>query len=503
VALIGTARADRLSARFDLDQLFGLGGADILTSTDWNDTYLDGGAGNDRLESILEIDESRQDWRLTQAGGLGNDTLEASISGTNWDEDATLVASLSGGAGRDDIQVSLSGSFGQLDTTIAASGGSGADLINITNNVEGVGGLMRHVVWAGDGDDTVVVQNGDDVIRVSNTIHGEGGHDVIVARAVGLEWDGVVDGEASNTITGGVGNDRIAAVAEGLTTDERWTVGTNTIAGDAGHDVIRANSWHANAITGGTGNDRIYATLVEEGVSYSLDTQNFVDGGDGNDLIVANGRSDTNGTEGEYVDLTPNVLENRLLGGNGNDTIRATGSVFAWDGTGSVRNVLLGGAGADNLHAEVAEGSPGANRMFGHDGNDRLQSVGGDGNLLHGGKGRDVLIGGEGGDTFTGAAGADTFVFGSEPGGRDVITDFMADDRIAIVGLVDRGAPGLYDDFVAAVDTVTQARAGAPIELAFADGARIAITAVGVGGAIDSIDDFIGTAQIVSADTLV
>ena len=184
----------------------------------------------------------------------------------------------------------------------------------------------------------------------------------------------------------------------------------------------------------------------------------------------------------------PLLLTNRLIGGNDNDTMWASGtflSNFPFDSVGSVRNEMLGGAGNDTIYAEVGEGSPGANRMFGHDGNDRLQSVGGDGNLLHGGKGGDVLIGGEGSDTFTGDAGADTFVFGSGPGGRDVITDLMADDRIAIVGLVDRGAPGLYDDFVAAVDIVTQARAGAPIELAFADGARIAITAVGVGGTIE------------------
>ena len=233
------------------------------------------------------------------------------------------------------------------------------------------------------------------------------------------------------------------------------------VSGDAGNDTIRGEAAHANTLSGGKGNDTIWATLTENYTSYSWTPRNDLDGGDGGSSGLG---------VGEIWDLwddgdPPLLLMNRLVGGNGNDTMWVSGTFLGnppLDSYGSVRNEMLGGAGNDTIYAEVGEGSPGANRMFGHDGNDRLQSVGGDGNLLHGGKGRDVLIGGEGGDTFTGDADADTFVFGSGPGGRDVITDFMADDRIAVAGLVDRGARGLYDDFVAAVerDTGPRRRAG-------------------------------------------
>ena len=152
---------------------------------------------------------------------------------------------------------------------------------------------------------------------------------------------------------------------------------------------------------------------------------------------------------------------------------------------GSAVNVLLANDGNDTLVATIQAGTLGSNRLFGHNGNDRLQVGGGDGNLLNAGQGRDVLIGGFGGDTFVGGGGVDTFVFSSEAGGADVITDFGRDDRIAITGLVDQGARGLLNDLVAAVDTVTQASRGAPVDVRFDDGATLRFHLVGVTGAIE------------------
>ena len=505
MALNGTARADRLSVRFDLDQLFGLGGADILTSTDRNDTYLDGGDGNDQLSSVFNLWALPVDWvgRLvaTQQGGKGDDTLEARVQGTG-DLDLDFRANLSGGDGRDTITATLGGSAWNAWAAFTIWGGSGDDTIRVLENFDVFHGLLAPTIHAGAGNDRVRIETSGNIPHVTNTVNGEGGNDRIFAAAIGFHNDGVTEATAVNRISGGDGHDQIEAIALGA--DEWASVGTNIVSGDAGNDTIRGEAAHANTLSGGKGNDTIWATLTENYTSYSWTPRNDLDGGDGDDFLWASGWA-------EIWDLwddgdPPLLLTNRLVGGNGNDTMWVSGTFLGnppLNSYGSVRNEMLGGAGNDTIYAEVGEGSPGANRMFGHDGNDRLQSVGGDGNLLHGGKGRDVLIGGEGGDTFTGDADADTFVFGSGPGGRDVITDFMADDRIAVAGLVDRGARGLYDDFVAAVESVTQARAGAPVELAFADGARIAITAVGIGGAIDSIDDFIGAAQVVSADALV
>ena len=89
------------------------------------------------------------------------------------------------------------------------------------------------------------------------------------------------------------------------------------------------------------------------------------------------------------------------------------------------RTSCLAGEGNDNLVATIQGGTLGANRMFGQNGNDRLQVNGGTGNLLNGGPGQDVLIAGTGNDSFIGGFGNDVFQFlstaGSNPTSRDIV----------------------------------------------------------------------------------
>lgn len=55
MALNGTPAADNLSARFDGDAVYGLGGRDMLTSSSYVDTLLDGGVGNDQLATYYDL----------------------------------------------------------------------------------------------------------------------------------------------------------------------------------------------------------------------------------------------------------------------------------------------------------------------------------------------------------------------------------------------------------------------------------------------------------------
>ena len=73
---------------------------------------------------------------------------------------------------------------------------------------------------------------------------------------------------------------------------------------------------------------------------------------------------------------------------DGGDTLQASAFVQDYGNGDSARNVLLARDGNDNLVATLQAGTLGANRMFGQNGNDRLQSNGGTGNLLNGGPGR-------------------------------------------------------------------------------------------------------------------
>ncbi len=120
---------------------------------------------------------------------------------------------------------------------------------------------------------------------------------------------------------------------------------------------------------------------------------------------------------------------NVLNGGTGNDELLAVGA--------SGDNTLNGGAGFDTLNAD---NSTGDNTLNGDSGNDFLSAFGASGNntldggagndILIGGNGNDFLIGGRGSDSISGGGGTDTFVFNSFNEGTDNIRDFNATNEI-------------------------------------------------------------------------
>jgi trimeric autotransporter adhesin len=98
-------------------------------------------------------------------------------------------------------------------------------------------------------------------------------------------------------------------------------------------------------------------------------------------------------------------------------------------GAGLPHNVLVGGAGADQMY-----GGAGEDTLVGNDGNDRLDG-GADADLLVGGAGDDLLLGGGGDDTLDGGAGNDTYTIDLRKGpGRVTIRD---SDRTGTIQVID------------------------------------------------------------------
>ena len=298
MALNGTPAADNLSARFDGDAVYGLGGRDMLTSSSYVDTLLDGGVGNDQLATyydlalVPDVDEFRI--AFSQVGGLGNDRMRVWLYGQHGSEFSPWIyasVNLTGGDGLDEISVNLLSSDGFFETS-NISAGAGDDVITVSEDVRRSNiSTMEQIIDAGEGNDQVVISTLGGFFSVENTIVGGGGNDRIFSDAVAFEWNGSSGATARNEISGGLGDDMIQATAHGIT-DQYYATGQNIIRGDGGNDRIAAETWNYNELYGGTGDDVILATLIDE-YDQSRDSFNILDGGEGDDFLSAAVRVDT------------------------------------------------------------------------------------------------------------------------------------------------------------------------------------------------------------------
>ncbi|MEP0888711.1 calcium-binding protein [Leptolyngbya sp. FACHB-16] len=159
---------------------------------------------------------------------------------------------------------------------------------------------------------------------------------------------------------------------------------SSSMDGGAGNDILIAGPTF-DALSGGEGNDQLYG-------GDAIDT---LDGGSGDDFLDAGNDND---------DLSGAAGNDTLDGGNGND--------FLSGGNGN--DSLFGRAGNDTLG-----GDEGNDSLFGGAGDDFLQGEAGS-DIIFGGVGNDTLTGGGPSsynsfgvtDSLTGGDGADSFILG-------------------------------------------------------------------------------------------
>jgi Ca2+-binding RTX toxin-like protein len=195
--------------------------------------------------------------------------------------------------------------------TVRALGGD--DLVDAAGGNDAIDG--------GDGADTLLGGMGDDRIRTGdgfNVANGGDGNDTLIGGAgddAGYYYDNVT-GDYFYGLNGGTGDDSIDAGAGG-----DWLtggLGIDTLRGGDGNDTLfgtgdAINESGADLLDGGTGDDIISAGSYDR--AYGRDgndeldayfaTDVVLDGGDGNDVILAE-------------EIGGNT---RLLGGRGNDVI--------------------------------------------------------------------------------------------------------------------------------------------------------------------------------------
>jgi serralysin len=195
-----------------------------------------------------------------------------------------------------------------------------------------------------------------------------------------------------------------------------------------------------NRLNGGANSD--FITTTTPGSGGTAGTGDVVDGGNGNDTVIAYGGDDSlAGGIGNDL-LFGNTGNDTLLGEEGNDTLLSGQGNDSVSG-GSGNDILSGGLGNDTLSGgdgnDILFGGQGADSLAGDAGNDTL--VGGKGSdTLAGGAGNDFMTGDQGADVLTGGEGNDTFAFlgygkvqNAAALGEDTITDFTTgSDKIAL-----------------------------------------------------------------------
>ncbi|HNB68211.1 calcium-binding protein [Accumulibacter sp.] len=412
--------------------------SDNVLAGNRSQNLLDGGAGNDSLAGGEGDD--------TLIGGLGNDLLfggpgndvyylgigdtvyEGIDSGTDTiDTDATwslpdhvenLVlsgfASINGTGNRNDNSLlgnAAANMLNGLDGNDTLDGREGDDTL------DGGKGSDRYVVRRGNGNDTIICLDDNEVHLDTLILDGLGAADVRLTR-----WaDDLVVTIAPTNDTIVIRNFMVYlgyqsidtfVFADGSTWNRQGVLANLVIVGSEGDDSL---SVYANSLTrkayGLGGNDSIYG-------SSRSDT---LDGGAGNDILY--------GQEGNDVMVGASGRDS-LLGGPGEDLLSG----------GSDADSLLGGDGDDLL-----DGGDGNDRLYGEwhfpdrgvTGNRDTLSGGAGDDFLDGEAGNDELSGGLGNDTLVGYAGNDTYVYRRGDGNDQIDNDDITPSRVDTLKLLD------------------------------------------------------------------
>ncbi|MEG3929527.1 MULTISPECIES: calcium-binding protein [unclassified Microcoleus] len=390
--------------------IFGQADNDTLISVGPNDTIY-GGEDEDSIRSqrtpALLFGDTGNDTIVAEAraslyGGLGEDliqgTVEANLIFGNEGADTLLGGaqrrdSLYGGKGNDAIGFFIAGGGNNLGLPLTGgfAGNEGSNFLRGDLGDDSVVGInVRDSLFGGRGNDTLlgVASNsylsGDldnDTLFIANSTQTSPFASGVIT--IGIERTTLIGGGGNDSLEGGIGD---------------FGGGRNFFEGGDGNDTIRVFATQDTAL-GGAGDDFIQSSTVPNVLS-SVGAQssfpgfagrNSLDGGVGNDTIVAAFVTDTM-IGGEGNDSLSGIFTN-AVGGDGNDTIDATKAIFA--GTGTALITLDGGLGNDRL---IGYTNPTTGSSF---------TVT---NLMNGGVGSDTIVFGTQGDRIIGNMEGNDFI---------------------------------------------------------------------------------------------
>ena len=442
----GTAYDDVYRTDVGNDVLWGLGGADTLSSGIGDDT-LYGGAGDDGL-----------------SGGDGNDLIDGGDGDDTVDYSAAAAAVMVN-LGLAGVQDTLGAGIDRLVSIENAVGSAFDDrLTGHAGDNRLYGGVGDDRLYGVAGNDIVEGGAGDDVLDGGlgdDTLKGGSGRDMLFGREGSDVLDGgaEVDTAAYSDAAARVVVDLAVTAAQDTLGGGSYTlISIENLIGSGFDDTLSGNG-RANELSGGAGADQLFGRSGDDRL-FGGDGDDRLDGGAGADLLCGQGGGDVMvGGAGDDVYIVEStadrVYETRttastdLRDAGGVDAVTSSISIDldAYNGIRFVENLTLTGTrgayGYGNALDNVIAGNAANNDLRGEAGRDKLL----------GGAGDDDLSGGLGADTLTGGAGADWFIFDAALSAANVdrITDYsVIDDTIllenrvftafATTGILDWGA---------------------------------------------------------------
>lgn len=447
----GTAAANLLAGNGAANNLAGLAGNDTLDGGAGRDT-LTGGSGDDRyvIDNVLDV--------IVENAGEGIDTVQSSVSyvlGATLEHLVLTGAAAISGAGNG-MANSISGNIAAnklsgLDGNDTLTGNAGNDILD--------GGSGADALDGGTGNDLFVIDSAADTVTERD---GEGTDTIrssLTSTTVAAFVENLTLLAGAQNGTGNGLNNSILGNGDANALD--GAAGNDTLSGAAGNDTLTGAAG-ADRMAGGLGNDLYYvdssADIVIEAAAPGIDTveatASFVLGGYLENLTLAAGAGNINGTGNTLANLIAgNEGNNKLAGSSGNDTLSGGDGQDTLDG-GAGNDSMTGGGGDDayvvNSAADIVvensgEGTDTVQSAISYTlgatlenltllGTGAITGTGNSGdnvivgnsavNRLAGGDGDDILRGGAGNDVLTGGNGSDTFLRALNSDGRDVVMDF-------------------------------------------------------------------------------
>lgn len=431
VIAFGSEGGDTLTGKDTIfgDHLYGAGGNDILNGLAGDD-YLEGNAGDDTLDGGNGIDILK--------GGEGNDTyiLRAQTS------DATDTIIDSDGRGR----IKVYGSDGSQTELSMAGGKKLAGSTNIWQSWDQR--FTFTLVAEPNGSGTLRINGAGIKALVKNFTSGNLGIDLPDAGAepVNPTTDLTISGDlesASPLQLDSLGNLVTTDVAAPGRNDTLYDgAGDDKIEAGAGSDLIIARRGGNDWVRSGDGDDMVFDyggdDLIELGAGPDIGY-----GGDGSDSIFGNNAIGLDAVLGQ-TEAASSSEKNILDGGSGDDLVVADSGGDALFGAGG-KDVLVGSAGDDVIFGDRATyktlyGIPDVQLVPTYDalGNVVARSVvftalehdlpaDQDADLLLGGAGADVMFGDGGDDYLDGGTGNDYLAGGA---GSDALFGAVGDDEL-------------------------------------------------------------------------